>query len=86
LRRLSFEPPYDHPFRQGTDNYQALEYQPPQRQGRIATIGSCAACHRGSHGASEGGGLGDFAETHGGHVGQNVSSPLGGQAFQIKEP
>ena len=54
------------PSRQGTDNYQALEYQPPQGQGRIATIGSCAACHRGSHGASEGGGLGDFAETHGG--------------------
>ncbi len=44
------------PSNQDSDNYQANQYQ-----GRAVTLGSCAACHRNSHG----GGAGEFAEEHG---------------------
>ena len=40
-----------------SDNYQGLQYQ-----GSAKTIGSCGACH----GNSRGGGIGEFAEEHGG--------------------
>jgi predicted CxxxxCH...CXXCH cytochrome family protein len=45
------------PSRQGSDNYQAIQYQ-----SRAKTIGSCGACHAGSKGA----GLGEFLGQHGG--------------------
>ena len=45
------------PSREAKDNYQAIAYQ-----GKATTIGSCAACHRNSHGE----GSGEFMEIHGG--------------------
>jgi hypothetical protein len=44
------------PSSQASDNYQAIQYQ-----GKAVPLGSCAACHRNSHG----GGAGEFAEEHG---------------------
>ena len=57
------------PSREGSDNHQAQQYhamvQPAgdDMRGRLATLGSCAACHASSRGADE---VHEFAGEHGG--------------------